>query len=750
MTDDTAPAPAPVPEPAPTPEPTGAPAPATGTPPADPAAKPKKKLGPIRWRMIIACVVLWVGTGLGLYLGRDRIIHHGVVTGGRQTFQSAVTLDKAQSGLSPARTQVSLQGLQIPDKDDLTKNLIQAETLELDVGLMDLVDGQVHVAHALAKNVRFNEPRPTPAEPLPLPEEPAVPPEEEDTGWFGVEGGLFDALKVGGKPLVDVLHALGLESVAYAEGLPATIAARQREWNGKLEAHQKTLADLQARAQALKPRVTELSRAIQDDWTKALAEKKQKLDALEAALKKDSKAAGPNPVTDIPKKVNEELASLDALEAQEKQRAAALRSELDQLKGDAQKLKAEVEQLNQDRKQAQTQLAGEVQKARTAGEHDRDKIRRWVDPSGEGADELLQVLVGPRIAKQVKSARSWVALLWKLLPPRQKKVPPPTPREGIDVTFPPPPGQEQAARDALARLLIDDLELQGQLKLAEDQLLRLDGHVLNFSDAPYLVGREVGFDLGCSLGEGDAARAFRVKGGLVPESERARLELSCSGLTVDGMVLREGAPAAGDVFPRRIESAALDMTLTVDSSPEAFKLASDLHFKQLAFSAVPEGGETVAAARAVHEVLGGLKELHLQVELSRPQGGKTSFSVKDLTQPSVVDAMSGAVSQAVKAEVDKATARYEGELNQLLAGKADQAQAALAAASGQFDQALGGLRGELDKVAPASAQPLDEALSGGEKAKKALADEAVPRLLKAAGQGNLKLPEVPKLPFGKD
>src|SRR5690606_38469098 len=141
------------------------------------------------------------------------------------------------------------------------------------------------------------------------------------------------------------------------------------------------------------------------------AEKRQKIDQLEQALEKDPQAAGKNPATDIPARVQRELASLDELKAREEQRAAGLRTELKQLQEDAARLKTALERLEKDARAGQAQLQAEVAKARTAAEHDRDKIRRWVDPSGEGAEELLQILVGPRVARQVTAGRKWVALL---------------------------------------------------------------------------------------------------------------------------------------------------------------------------------------------------------------------------------------------------------------------------------------------------------------------------------------------------
>lgn len=731
------------------------PAPASGTPESPPsttpAAAPKKKPGPIRWGMIGGVAVLWIGTGLALFLLRDRIVRAGVESGGRSAFQTAVTVDEARSGLSPARSSVALTRLQVPDRADLSRNAIQVEELQVELSVFDLLGGQVHLPLARAKGVALNVPRATPAEPLPLGGEPAPVTSEDGgqgflEGLLAGEGSLLKKLQVSQQPLADILKALDLESVRYAEGLPARIAQAEREWGQRLEAQRAELAALQTRGQDLKVRVPEQARQIQAEWTKAVEEKKKTIDGLEASLKKDKNALGPNPATDIPRRVQEELASLDQVRAREEQRAAGLRQEVGQLEADVKKLAEALQRLDQDARQAQAELAAEAAKARKAGEADLAKVRRWVDPSGAGAEELLQVLVGPKVAAQVKSGRKWVGLLWGLLPPKaQRLTPPRSAREGLDVPIPPPPEAEQAAREAAARLLIDDLELEGALTLDEGPLT-LTGHLRNLSDAPWLIGREIGLDLACALGTGQSARQFSVKGGLTPASERVQLQVGCAGLKLEGLVLREGAPAPGDLFPRRVASTTLDLQLAIDSSPERFTTSTTIHLKELSFDPIPAGGDVAPAVLAVRSVLGGVKELHLAIEVALPKQGAPTFKIEDKTQPSVLESMRAAVGKAVKEEVERLMGRYEQELNGTLAGKSDAAGGALEAAKGAWSKNLGGAQGELGQVSPGQ-KPLDQALAGGDQARKSLAEDAVPRLLKAAAQGGLSLP---KLPFGKD
>lgn len=728
-------------------------------PPEAPEAPkpPPKKLGPIRWKMIVAVVVFWVALGVGLYVTRDTLIHRGVESGGRASFQTAVTLDAARSGLSPARTDVLLQGLQVPDRADLSRNAIQVEELELAVSPLDLLSGQVHVERARAKNVAFDVPRPTPAEPLPMTGEPAPVTSTTDdgssffAGLFGQEGGLLQSLLVSERPWGEVLDALGLETVAYAKGLPGRIEAARTSWGPKLEGHRKELEALQERGRALRPRVDELATSIRDEWGKTLAEKRRKLDELEQALKKDPNAAGKNPATDIPRRVEQELADLDQVKAREEARTTALRQELKQLDDDLARLQQALAALDQETKQAQQELAAEVAKARKATQADAEKLKQFVDPSKDKVDELLVYLVGPRAAKQIRSAQSWVSLLWRLIPPRPQRVVKPTsPREGIDVPVPPPPGAEDAARAALARLLIDDLELDGRLQL-DGEPLSLAGHVKNLSDAPWLVGREIGLELEGTLGEAAAARKARITGGLVPDAERARLHVSAAGLALTDLVLREGDPAPDDLFPRRIAKVGLDLEVDVDSTPERLVVSIDTRLTGIEWGPLPTGGQAAPAVRAVRDVVAGVKDARLVIELTLPASGAPGFSVKDLSEPSLTGKLRDQIGAAVAGEVQRITAGYQQQLDRTLAADADAARKALDAANAEWAKELGGVAGLAKQASGGGASQLDQAVASGDAGKKALAEEAVPRLLKAATQGGLKLPDLPKgLPFGKD
>lgn len=730
--------------------------PETPATPADPAAKPPpKKLGPIRWKMIIACVLFQVVLGLGLFFTRDIIIHRGVESGGRSAFGTAVTLEDASSGLAPAKTDVKLTGLQVPDRANLARNVVQVEELELAVSPLDLITGQVHVEKARAKGIAFDTLRKTPAEPLPATGDPAPVTSEDDgagffAGLFGSEGGLIQRLLVSEKPWQDVLDALGLETVAYAKGLPDKIEKAQREWGPKLEAHRQELERLQQRMKELQPRVRELSKSIQDEWAKTIAEKKKKIDELEQALKKDPNAAGKNPAVDIPRRVEQELADLDQVKAREEARTTELRKELQQLDDDLARLQKALATLDQETRDAQKALASEVAQARKATQADIEKLKKYVDPSGDQVEELLHLLCGPKVAKQVKSARGWVSLLWRLIPPKQQRiVKPESPREGIDILVPPPPGGEDAARAALARILVDDLEVDGTLTVAEGPLA-LAGHLKNLSDAPFLVGREIGIELDGTLGEGAATQKLRIAGGLEPVSERTKLHVSATGLQLQDVVLREGEPEPGDLFPRKIAKVALDLSINVDSSPEKFLVSIDARFAGIEWGPLPTGGQNAPAIRAVRDVVGGVKDARLAIELTLPKEGKPSFTIKDLSEPSLTGKLKDSIGAAVTGEVQRITAGYQQQLDRTLAADADKADQALAAASASWAKDLGALVGRTQPSAGSGAGELDKAVGSGDAARKALAEEAVPRLLKAATQGGLKLPEIPKLPFGKD
>jgi predicted nucleic acid-binding Zn-ribbon protein len=693
--------------------------------------------------MLIPAGLLVAGTFVGAYVARNPIIQAGVIHGGRVSFQSDVSLLEVASAVAPKEADVDLSGLQIPDRNELTRNLIQAGELSAKVNTIDLVTGKVHVGHLRAKDVELFAPRKEPAEPL-----PEVPGANEDVGPGADEGALTEKLLEGEGSLLgqlgvkevdpkEVLDRLDLQSVAYAKGLPARMEEREKVWRGKLEAHQAKLADAKQRAEALAKDVGPLTKQIRQEWSQAYGAKVKELDALKKELEEDSKACGPNPPVDIPRRVKKEVDELKAVQTRLQGQAKDVHGRTKAVQDDLAALAEVGAQLKKDAAALKQEGEAELAKASAAAAADKEKLAELIEPGSQQVDEILTIVFGPEMAERAAEARGWLKRIRMLFPAKDElSAPPRTPREGQIFAFPPP---EVEGGPPPVGFLAREVDLSGKLHLDGERpaVIGLSGKVTNISNDPWRLGDAITFDLECSLGaEGGDGMAFGAEGRYDPAGDELSLALDWEAYTVDGLVLREGDATASDLAPRVLKKANARVKLTATSTPDRYEVSLEVELKSLEWGDLPPADAKVV--ELIRSTLTAVDQLHLRVTLGLDRGGKASFAVEDLGQPKLTDALAAELTKFLQEEVDRVTAECNRELEARLAKENAAAKGALAAGQKRVD-------GELqtflaDHAAAKEALGTDEmdgVLKGMDAARDRLAKKKGQELLKAATKGSV-------------
>ncbi|MBL4847629.1 MAG: DUF748 domain-containing protein [Planctomycetes bacterium] len=699
----------------------------------------KKHKGPIRWGMLIAVLVFLCGGAGGFYLYRNALIQASVVMGGRQAFLSETTLDGVNSWMRTSTGEIKLGRLQIPDRNDLSKNLIDCGSFEAKISPRQLLLGKLQVDYARATDVALFKTRETPATALggevQDPEAGAAAAAaqkamvdrmaKELAKILGLEG--VNLLDVPNMTLDEILTKADVKTYKVAKQLPGKAEAEVALWEAKVKALQEKVKALRARTAERTKRLQSFGGQAQREWTKALNAKRATFNTLEADLKKNPKACGPNPSSDIPKRVNKELKELEAqrqrILAQGKQlrvEASALVTEVNAVQKEAQALRAGVDA-------SRSRIEAEIAALADASEQDLDRIRKAISSASPG-DQLMRALVAGIFGERAAQALDNVEKIKAMIPPEVSGlVPPKSLRDGITVAFFP----EDASPAARASVHIKDLEVTGKIYLSEGRVAEMSGHIFNLSSDPRETG-ELGFKLECKL-EGET---FVLEGTCDPKTDRVRMSLSWDEFPLERLKWGE----APKVLPR-IKSGKAKVTLSVDSTPSQLELAFSATVKDLEW--IEAAADADPLVSATHEAVKAVKALSLTAGVKKSKGQSPQLSIEDRSETKLVDVFGGALAKVAQAEVEKQVKKHEAAINELITKQVALAKGKLgplgplASSCGEADSALAGD----SKALKGGASPT---LTGSGKLK----SEATTKLLAAATRGRFKLPSRPKNPFG--
>lgn len=113
----------------------------------------------IRWKAVLPLAVFLVLLVVGVRLFLDPAVRRGVEVGGTAAVGAKVDLASARVGLADGH--VTLRGLQVTNPGRPMTNLVEAEELVFDVGMLPALEGKVVIDTMAARGLRFGTPRKT-------------------------------------------------------------------------------------------------------------------------------------------------------------------------------------------------------------------------------------------------------------------------------------------------------------------------------------------------------------------------------------------------------------------------------------------------------------------------------------------------------------------------------------------------------------------------------------------------------------
>ncbi|MBX3175354.1 MAG: TIGR03545 family protein [Gemmatimonadaceae bacterium] len=129
----------------------------------------------IRWKALLPLSVTLLLIAVLTYLFKDKAVEWTVERGGTAAVGGRV--DLASASVSLGEGSVTLRGLDVTNPNKPMTNLVSAEELVLDIGLLPALERKVVIDTMAARGIRFNTPRETsgaiPRDPNAKPDEPS-------------------------------------------------------------------------------------------------------------------------------------------------------------------------------------------------------------------------------------------------------------------------------------------------------------------------------------------------------------------------------------------------------------------------------------------------------------------------------------------------------------------------------------------------------------------------------------------------
>ena len=113
----------------------------------------------IRWKALVPLVLVLLLVVGATILFLDPAVRRGIEAGGTAAVGAKVDLARAHVGILDGH--VTLAGLQVTDPSAPMTNLVEADALVFDVGILPALSGKVVIDTVAARGIRFGTPRRT-------------------------------------------------------------------------------------------------------------------------------------------------------------------------------------------------------------------------------------------------------------------------------------------------------------------------------------------------------------------------------------------------------------------------------------------------------------------------------------------------------------------------------------------------------------------------------------------------------------
>lgn len=188
----------------------------------------------IRWKALLPLTVVLALLAVFVVFFKNRVLEWSVETGGTAAVGARVDLSSA--ALSFTQGNVTLRGLEVTNPNSPMRNMVEAEELIFDVGVLPLLEKKVVIDTMAARGLRFNTPRATSGA---IPQKPN---DVEETSQ--VIANFKSRIKVPPLELSTLTQAVNVDAIS-PESL-ATLRAARHAIAYADTARDKLLADLQA------------------------------------------------------------------------------------------------------------------------------------------------------------------------------------------------------------------------------------------------------------------------------------------------------------------------------------------------------------------------------------------------------------------------------------------------------------------------------------------------------------------------
>lgn len=586
----------------------------------------------IRWKALVPLVLVLLLVVGATILFLDPAVRRGIETGGTAAVGAKVDLARAHVGILDGH--VTLAGLQVTDPSAPMTNLVEADALVFDVGILPALSGKVVIDTVAARGIRFGTPRRTSGA-IPQPSDPAP---EEPSAVRKVIDEWMAQVKVPPLSLETLTQTVNVDAIS-AESL-ATLRAARAVASFADSARDRFTAGYRA----LDPRPT-------IDSAEALATRLRSANLRTLGLAGARQAA-----TDVRRTIRD----LDALDDKLKAFERSTRADADSIKG-------------------RVEAVGRARATDYAYAKSLLRLPSFEIPA------IGPQLFSPIIAEKVGEVMYWVNMAERYVPPGMKRSmeqgPARVRASGTTVRFP----VEKVYPDFLARLAELSLAIGGEGAAAGEYQARIVG----LTTQPAVYGAPTRFLV--SRAEGKVGpRDARITGSLDHRgTPRDSLTATLTGFPLPTMPLAGlgGAVALGD------GTSALVVARDGDRLGGRWLWRSTAVRWQRDSAAAPRA--TTPAMRLVEEALWRAMTRIEAVEIeARFSGSVTRPELAVRTN--IADAVANALKAQLGEEVRRAEQQVRARVDALVDQKAREARAKADEVRQQAEQRLAEERAKLE------------------------------------------------------